>query len=191
MAKSITLKGFDAYAKRLKEAPSKLLHEADEAASASARNIEKGAKERAPHNLGNLRASINVHSEDLGHYEVRASASYAAYVEFGTRKRVEVPSGLESYAAQFKGKSTGDYYDFLNAILTWVQQKGISGRYSIKTQRRVGSKSQRAEEDIQTAEAIAFSILRHGIHAQPFLFPAVDEETPNFYKKLKAILGDL
>lgn len=191
MARAITLKGFDAYAKRLKEAPSKLLREADEVANATAVAIEKRAKERAPHNLGNLRASINASFVNMGHYEVTASASYAAYVEFGTRKRAEVPPELASYAAQFKGKSTGDYYDFLNAILTWVQQKGISGRYSVKTQRRVGSAAQRADEDIQTAEAIAFSILRHGIKAQPYLFPSVDDETPEFYKRLKKVLGDL
>lgn len=102
MAKSITLKGFDAYAKRLKNAPSKLLQEADLEASAAAINIEKDAKNRAPHDLGALRASINHAKLGEGHYEVTASVNYAAYVEFGTRSRVDVPPDLTEYALQFK-----------------------------------------------------------------------------------------
>lgn len=71
-------------------------------ASAASLNIERDAKGRAPHDLGALRASINADKIDNGHYEVRASVEYAAYVEFGTRSRVDVPPDLTEYALQFK-----------------------------------------------------------------------------------------
>lgn len=37
-------------------------------------------------------------------YVIYSRKTYAPYVEFGTGRLVDVPEGLETYAAQFKGK---------------------------------------------------------------------------------------
>lgn len=57
---------------------------------------------RAPINLGGLRQSISVSPGDLS-VSMIAAKDYAAYVEFGTGAKVDIPAGLENYAAQFKG----------------------------------------------------------------------------------------
>ncbi|CAB4148512.1 Bacteriophage HK97-gp10, putative tail-component [uncultured Caudovirales phage] len=127
-----------------------------------------------------------------GTASVVASAKYAAYIEFGTRKYAAayvstLPADWQAYAATFKGKAGGDYYDFLNAILDWVQRKGITARYSVKTKKRLRNSKADDERLVEAAQAIALSILRNGIQAKPFLYPSVNKTLPTLKKKLRAI----
>ena len=169
MARSIELKGFKEYAARLKKAPSKLQIEADLEASAAAQNIARGARTRAPVNDGALRASIHTDGAN-GNYNVFASAGHAAYQEFGTKSRANIPPELASYAAQFKGSGTGNIEEAKKFIYEWCRKKGI-------------------EEKMWYV--IFRSIMTNGIHAHPFLFPSVDEERPKFYERVKKILDRL
>lgn len=63
--------------------------------------VAREAKGLAPFDLGDLRASIAYVPGTGGRGAVEATADHAPYVEFGTGDRVDVPSGLESYARQF------------------------------------------------------------------------------------------
>jgi HK97 gp10 family phage protein len=161
--------------------------------SASNLKIERDAKINAPVNLGTLRRSI--HAESLLNGltgKVIVDASYAPYVEFGTGGKVSIPSGYESFAMQYKGGKGGTYYDFLLAIIEWVKRKGITPKdsvYSVKTQRRIGSKSQKFDQDVRMAQSIAFSILKKGIRPQPFLIPAYEQEKPKLFNRLKKLLN--
>jgi HK97 gp10 family phage protein len=163
--------------------------------AASALNIEKEAKKLAPVNFGTLRRSINSKRIDKLTYKVQADVSYAAYMEFGTGGKVSIPAGYDSYAATFKGQKSGTYYDFLLAIAEWVKKKGLySGKYQdikipLKSKKIRRSKSQKFEDDVKLAEAIAYSILKHGIRPQPFLIPAFQQEIPQLYKRLKELLN--
>jgi hypothetical protein len=127
-----------------------------------------------------------------GTASVVASVKYAAYIEFGTRKYAAayvstLPADWSSYAATFKGKAGGDYYDFLNAILDWVISKGITATYSIKTKRK--DKNDAAADDrlLAAATAIAFEILKNGIKPKPFLYPSVNKNLPLLMQDIKAI----
>jgi HK97 gp10 family phage protein len=127
-----------------------------------------------------------------GSASVVASAKYAAYIEFGTRKYAAayvstLPADWQAYASTFKGKAGGDYFEFLNAILDWVQRKGITARYSVKTKKRLRNSKADDERLIDAAQAIALSILRNGIPAKPFLYPSVNKTLPTLKKKLRAI----
>lgn len=133
----------------------------------SARNIERDAKRKAPTGANNrLKTSIDVRGSQLSR-EVFTDVRYAPYVEFGTKSKVKIPPGLESYAMQFKGNKGGSFEDFEKNIKVWAKRKGIP------------------EEAVYP---IMMSILHNGIKAQPFLFPAFFAEQPQLLKRLKKVL---
>jgi len=66
-------------------------------------NIQLKSAQRVRRDFGIL-ANSQFKSVQGLNAEVGFSAKYAAYVEFGTGGFVDVPSGLEDYAIQFKGK---------------------------------------------------------------------------------------
>lgn len=110
------------------------------------------AKRLAPANLGKLRQSIGKESEMNGFVaRIFAGERYAPYVEFGTGTYVQVPAELQAIAIQYKGKGTGSFEQFLQAIRDWCRNKGIPE---------------------EAAYPIAMSILRKGVRPQPFLYPA-------------------
>ena len=134
---------------------------------ASARRIEKKAKNRAPSGAdGILKASINVRGSKLER-EVYSDTKYAPYVEFGTKSKTEIPSELKRYASQFKGGSGGSFADLQKSIKRWAEKKGIP------------------EEAVFP---IAMNIAKFGVKAQPFLFPAFFEERPKLIKNLAKVL---
>lgn len=170
MARSITLKGFKEYESRLKNGGKQLRQLADLEASASAQNIARGARTKARVNDGTLRASINPDKVKIGVYEVKASADYAAYIEFGTKSKVKVPADLQNYAKQFQGKGTGTAEQAKAFIYEWCRKKNIpEERWFF----------------------IYILIMTNGIEARPFLFPSVEEERPKFFERIRQALADL
>lgn len=138
--------------------------------AASALKIQSDAKKLAPVNLGVLRNSIYLNTQNVSQgkfmFTIGAKVKYAPYIEFGTGGKVSIPKGYESYANQFKTKTGGKFKDMVLALTEWVQKKGIAS----------GKQSKSA------AYMIALSILRKGLRPQPFLIPAFEQEKP----KLKA-----
>lgn len=127
------------------------------------------AREFAPADEGNLRTSI-FHEYGKLKATVFARTNYAAYLEFGTRKFAaayvnSLPADWKSYAAQFRGSGGGNG-DYFEIIRKWVKRKGI---------------------DDAAAYAIALSILRNGIKAQPFLYPAFQKNLVKLESKLKEL----
>lgn len=123
-------------------------------------------------NTGVLRSKIQIEeaTQDslVPTFNVHADVDYAPFIEFGTKRRVEVPPELQSYALQFKGSKTGSAKDLYDAILLWARRKGIPN-YE------------------EAAPAIAASILKNGIHAQPFLFPAFRKHRAKIKERLAKI----
>lgn len=64
-------------------------------------NIELGAKNNVPTDLGNLKNTIRPIDGGKLLKGVEVTAKYAPYVEFGTGIKVSVPEGLEAYAMTF------------------------------------------------------------------------------------------
>jgi hypothetical protein len=121
---------------------------------------------------------------------------YAAYMEFGTRKFASsyissLPTEWKDYAMKFHGKSQwgGSFKDFIESIMGWMKRKGIQGgTYSVKTRRRKGNKIKKEAEDKSVAYAIARKIMKDGIRARPFLYPAVNSNLPKLRQDLLNIL---
>jgi HK97 gp10 family phage protein len=95
-----------------------------------------------------------------------SEVDYAPYVEFGTKTKVDIPAGLESYASQFKGKS-GGFDQLVEKISAWANNRGIP------------------QENVKF---IAMKIAKFGVKAQPFLFPAWESERPKFEQAVKELL---
>lgn len=165
-------------------------------------NAATEAKQFAPVDEGHLRSAIYSKPLELS-VEIGCAVSYAAYLEFGTRKFAadyvnSLPPTWQAYATGFKGKGGGDYNEFLNAILDWVIRKGIAARYSVKTQEPIkvnlkkpssGAVGKSDYERLHdTAYAIALYIIRNGIKPHPFLYPAINgQHYEILLKELKEI----
>ena len=161
------------------------------------------AKTLAPVDEGFLRNSITFEKQPLS-VEIVVAANYAAYLEFGTRGFASayvstLPPDWQAFAAQFKGGGGGSFQEFVMRLTEWVHRKGlgaggpgkpigVTGTYSIKTGKRTGNKATQANEDKSAAYRIALSILRKGIRARPFLFPAVEKNKEILINNLKAVI---
>jgi len=123
-------------------------------------------------------------------YEVRNSAPYAPFVEFGTGLRASPPAEWAAYAMTFKGtRIPGPGGDFFERIVLWVRAKGLSGTYSIKTRRRTGTnKVRQAEQDFEVAFLIYLSILKNGAYAHPFQYPAFKKVGPKILESVKRVI---
>lgn len=187
---ALDLSGMDKLTKRLTTIQDDLTKGVAEEISASAYKIERDAKRNAPVNLGTLRQSIHSESTLNGLTgKVIVGASYGAYVEFGTGGKVSVPDGYQDFALQFKGGSGGSMEDFIKALTLWVKRKGLAGTFSVKTQRRTGSRKIQKSEDEKLARFLAIKILKNGIRPQPYLIPAYETEKPKLFKRLKDLLN--
>lgn len=68
------------------------------------RKGELEAKQKAPIDLGKLRQGIFYESTNNGYgARLTANVNYAAYVEFGTGGKIQVPFGFDRMAKEFKG----------------------------------------------------------------------------------------
>lgn len=151
--------------------------------------IVNDAKRLAPVDEGALRNSIS-HKLNGYELEITASAVYAAYVEFGTRKYAasyvsKLPPDWRTYAAKFKGRTGGGTDKLLRNIIEWVKRKGIGGA-TTKSGKISKSKSS-IEAMNNTAYIIALRILQNGIKPQPYLYPAVTNNVPKLVPRLKKL----
>ena len=168
MSATVTFNGWGEFQSKLKALPQVLFDEIDGECMDAAGEWEELAKLDAPKDQGFLSQNIKPYQVGLMHYEVVSGSEVSAVMEWGTGSRMKVPSDLQSYASQFKGQpSGGDYYDFLNAILDWTKRKGIGGNYKGSIEKL---SSKKKDQLVETAEAIAFSIIRHGVRPHPFFF---------------------
>jgi hypothetical protein len=107
-----------------------------------------------------------------GNSSVVATAKYAAYIEFGTRKFAasyvsSLPQDWATYAATFKGPAGGTFAEFVKSLMAWGERTGkLNPKY---------------------AYVAALKILRDGIKQRPFLYPSVVKNTPQLIKDIKDI----
>jgi len=138
--------------------------------------------------LGSIDSTVNSLS-----VTITANRNYAAYIEFGTRKFAasyisSLPSEWQAYAGTFRGDKTGDsgdFNDFVQAIMAWAQRKGIG---ALKTKSGRNSQSAASYDSMQQAAYwIALNILQNGIRPKPFLYPSIVRELPKLEKRIENI----
>ena len=131
--------------------------------------IEAEAKRLAPVDMGELRQNIVAVADRKRKglkWSIIAFANYAAYVEFGTGKKVTVPDEFKDMAAEFKGKGGGSFEEGLKRIKAWCKRKGI---------------------DEDAAYPIFMSLLNVGMEPHPFLYPAFKKGEQTYKKDLEFV----
>ena len=127
--------------------------------------------------MGVLHSSLQVIRNDgLNRVEFLNTAFHAPFIEFGTKTRVQVPPEWAAYASQFKGLKRGNVDQFKVNILEWMKRKGITPR-----------SGQTIE---QAADAIVDHILRYGLVAHPFMYPAYKEVSGSTLERITRIIND-
>ena len=192
MGFKVEIKGLDASLKNIEKIAKQTEKNLNAELKAFGLDVVRDANGSVASDEGLLRNSISSKSSDL-EVSIVANTDYAAYVEFGTRKFASeyvstLPSDWQEYASKFRGAGGGSFDEFLYRLVLWVKRKGIAGTYSVKTKRRTGKRKNFDAEDLQAAYLIARKILRDGIQAKPFLYPAFRDNLPKLKERLKNVI---
>ena len=182
----VSLNGFKELKERLSK--SNLQKEVNAELEKGAERMRAGAINDAPFGAGGLlRGGIGVEGSGNG-FRVFSNASYSGYVEFGTKKKVSVPAGLESVAAELRGKGGGTAEQALKSIMEWVRLKGIriESAATFKSGKKQGHNKQLTVE--QTAYIIFHFIMLNGIKPHPFFFKQLDKFRPEIIKNVENVL---
>lgn len=157
-----------------------------------AQEVERGAQnwrelavKDAPVNEGTLKGAISYRMESEYVAEIVCQVFYAPFMEFGTKGKYRPIPGTEQIAQQFKGFKGGDFQTFLRNIVKWVRRKGLAGRFSVKTRRRLGNRGVQQIEDLSVAWPIAISILRRGVTPHPFFFKQQEVVWPKMLRNME------
>lgn len=191
MSKLFTLKvqGISQFQKKLKDMPVKLQKEIGGEIEDSARKIHGKQIRLVPIDEGGLKQGTGYKKTKPLKTEMFSSKHYAPFREFGTKSRKQIPAELQDYAKQFNLKGPKIGFDaFFQIILDWVHRKGIAGRFSVKSKKRVGSKNSQLEEDFDAAWPIALSILKKGTHPHPFFFQPFFDERKALVERVRKIV---
>lgn len=204
---NVNLVGFKQFTDTVNKLPITLRKEVSTSVRAAADRFRGEAIKAAPADVGFLRSQITVKPIDELKYEVVSGSSYSAYMEFGTKSKFKAIPGID--ASEFKGKGTGDYYDFLNNILNWVKRKGLhteglqqsfgsdQERFLSLTERNKARKKRglkRITKDKsleRTAAAIAYFIMKHGVKPHPFFFKQIPIVRRDAFRNIRNILNQL
>jgi len=89
--------------------------------------------------------------------------------------------------SQFIYDDTKPHFPPVEKISSWVRTKGLSGRYSIKTRRRLGAPLKQQAEDRALAWAIAKKISRKGTKGIKFFDIALKQAWPHIQKEFEKI----
>ena len=110
-----------------------------------ANKVKSEMQADAPVDVARLKNAISYKQADLNLTFI-AQAFYAPYMEFGTKRKVSVPTWVGSYAAQFKGPAPVKT-DSKKAIAQWASKKGV-----------------------QDWKAVWWHIMKNGVKPHPFFF---------------------
>ena len=131
--------------------------------------VTEEAKSKVPRYNGDLFRSIRpVLSRNKLSVRIGSNKEYAAFVEFGTKSKAQIPAELSQMAAQFKQPGTGDFDTFLKDIKQWCKKKGIPE---------------------QAAFPIAMKLINVGQKPQPFLYPAFKKHRDKYVQALKQLFA--
>lgn len=184
---SIKIEGLAQIKAKFGKIPGNVKREADGMLAVVANDFVNRAQADAPQDERMMANQITSKKVSEMNHEAVSPAPYSAYMEFGTKSRFQPIAGID--ASKYKGKGRGDYYDFLNNILDWVKRKGIASRFSVKTRKDLKHTKADDERLIETAQAIANSIIRHGVHPHPFFFKQIPIAQSQLNQLMKEVIA--
>lgn len=188
---TLKVQGIDQFKKKLNKLPANLQKEVGGEIKDSASKINEKQLRLVPIDEGGLKQSTGYKKTKPLETELFSSKHYAPFREFGTKSRKQIPAELQDYAKQFNLKGPNIGFDaFFQIILDWVHRKGIAGRFSTKTRKRLGSKNTQLDEDFDVAWPIALSILKKGTYPQPYFFKPFFEERKALVERVQKIIDN-
>jgi hypothetical protein len=168
MAKGARLqvRGLKELKKKFGSIPQSVVDEVDPVLHAHANDYANKAINDAPRDQGLLIQEIDFFKEKDLVYRVVSGAEWSAFIEWGTRSRVQIPADLASYAAQFKNKSVSGQ-DAKQKIYDWARRIGLPE---------------------EAWWSVFINIMTIGIHPHPFFFKHRDIVYAAIMKDLKPAL---
>jgi HK97 gp10 family phage protein len=148
---SIDISQLKELSKKLEQAGEKTIKMAELEVKATAMETLQIAKILAPVDRGGLVGAMAMEAVNKLEYKIGNNKNYAPYVEFGTGSKAYIPDDFKEMAAKFKGSTGQTWENGLAEITKWCIAKGIPE---------------------EAAYPIFMSILKNGIYASPFLWPA-------------------
>lgn len=200
MALSLQIKGLDKVISELKAYPQDIEKIINNEFKVFGQDVANDAKRFAPVDEGYLRSQISSETTNFK-VSIAVNASYAAFIEFGTKGRAasyvaSLPKDWQELALQFKGSGEGGMDQFIRKIYEWIKRKGIGlepkiyqqfDEFSFGKLKKPKKIKKKSAEDMQKqlAYVIVTYILKYGIKPQPFLFPAFEKNVPKLIQNLK------
>lgn len=117
---------------------------------------------------GGLLSHQYVQQENPRAWGVGNSAFYAPFIEFGTGKQVSIPAEWQALAAQYKGPYPGTWPEFEQNIKAWMKRHGM---------------------DPDQSYPMMIHILRNGLRARPFLYPAYVKNRAKLIEDVKKLFS--
>ncbi len=154
---------------KLKKAGPKTVKIAQLELKATAQETLQIAKILAPVDRGGLVQSMAMEAVSKMEYKIGNNKDYAAYVEFGTGAKAYIPPEFAKLAAKFKGATGESWENGLEEIRQWAIRKGIGE---------------------EAAYPIFMSILKNGIYANPFLWPAFKFGRAELVDRITQVIKD-
>lgn len=167
----LEIKGVDALLSELKNYPEKVQKMASAELKAWADDVTRDAISNLQSSASNTGALARSIRPEYGENKasVTVNSNYGAYVEFGTRKFATayvsgLPDEWKQLAQGAKGPGGGNFDQFKASIMQWAKDRGIDEKQVFPIMRK---------------------ILRDGVRPQPYLYPAVNKNTPLLIQRLK------
>lgn len=157
-----------------------------DAVNLAALNVQRVAKQKCPVDTGRLRGSIRVefYSNGLG-AGVSTDVKYAPAVEFGSGLY-----GPEKRKYPIRPKTAKVLAWPTQIASTWSPKQGQGGRalYGKKGVKAPSKRSQMTTNKQNASKTFALGVMHPGVRPRPFLFPAWNEERPQFVGRLEKAL---
>lgn len=166
MPTTITLTGWKEFEDKLRNMPKTLEQEIGGEVEDAGRLWATLAKQDAPVDMGFLRGQITSVKTAAMVSETTSASEYSAYVEWGTKTRVQVPGDLQQYASQFRGGGV-KAGNAKAMIYAWMARVGIPPQFQWP---------------------VFFSIITKGIHPHPFFFIQVPLVEKQLFTQVENIL---
>lgn len=166
----------------------KVVKKADAVIHSEIKKAEHMAVGLVPVDEGFLKGSIEAVKVSALDYAFVAAAFYAPFIEFGTGKKVQVPTGYGDLAMESgkagKGSAGAGAQSFSQAIEAWIIRKGIKPKVKATGK---GSRAANAAALKQMVFLIKMSILKNGIKPHPFFVPAFERFKSEVTTKLQKV----
>jgi hypothetical protein len=168
-AYKISLSGLQPTINKIRSTGNDIRNQVDAKIGEGVVEMSRMAVRLAPKDKSFLASKISGFKKADLNWMLAAQSEYAAFMEFGTKGFVDIPSGLQQYAAQFRGKGRTGNRKLKDVIYEWCRRKGIPKERWWFIYRQIRD---------------------NGVKPHPFFFPSVFAFRPQIVKNVIKLLRE-